>query len=115
MGVSSSGLQGDRDIMSTCVQYALGQNSAKLGHNIIMLIIDDSGIQLSELIHLWTSDFSLLDHDESRSYESSLPHIVHRVICHWFEQINCFLVSCTSTADAQGRGSPITHVRIVTL
>lgn len=36
----------------TCVQYALGQNSAKLGHDIIMFIIDDFGIQLSELIHL---------------------------------------------------------------
>ena len=36
----------------TCIQYALGQNSAKLGHDIIMFIIDDFGIQLSELIHL---------------------------------------------------------------
>lgn len=61
----SSGLQGDCDIMTTCIQYALGQNSAKLGHDIIMFIIDDFGIQLPELIHLWTSDFSLLDHDES--------------------------------------------------
>lgn len=38
--------------MTTCIQYALGQNSTKLGHDIIMLIIDDFGIQLSELIHL---------------------------------------------------------------
>jgi hypothetical protein len=36
----------------TCIQYALGQNSAKFGHDIIMFVIDDFGIQLPELIHL---------------------------------------------------------------
>ena len=51
--------------MTTCIQYALGQNSAKFGHDIIMFVIDDFGIQLPELIHLWTRDLSLLDHDES--------------------------------------------------
>lgn len=43
----------------TCIQNALGQNGAKLGHNIIMLIIDDFGVQLSELIHLEEEDKEL--------------------------------------------------------
>lgn len=36
----------------TCIQYALGQNGAKFGHDVIVLVIDDFGIQLPELIHL---------------------------------------------------------------
>lgn len=36
----------------TCIQNALCQDCSKLGHNIIVLIIDHFGIELSELADL---------------------------------------------------------------
>lgn len=45
----------------TCIEDPLGQNSSKLGHNVIMLVVNHLGIKLSELVHLRKRQFSQTD------------------------------------------------------
>lgn len=36
----------------TCIQDSLGQDGTKLGHNVVMLIVDHLCVKLPELVHL---------------------------------------------------------------
>lgn len=36
----------------TCIEDSLGQDGAKLGHDVVMLVIDDLGVKLPELVDL---------------------------------------------------------------
>ena len=36
----------------TRIQDALGQDGSELGHDVVVLVVDHLGVQLSELVHL---------------------------------------------------------------
>lgn len=36
----------------TCVEDSLGQDSAELGHDVVVFVIDDLGVELPELVDL---------------------------------------------------------------
>ena len=40
----------------TRIQNALGQDGSELGHDVIVLVVDHLGVQLSELVHLQGPD-----------------------------------------------------------
>lgn len=42
--------------------------------------------------YLWTGDLRLLDHDQSRGDQSTLSDVIHRVISHGLQEIDCFLL-----------------------
>lgn len=52
-----------------------------------------STMMTAQCTHLGTGDFSLLDHDERWGNEGTLPHIIHRIVGHGLQQIDCFLHS----------------------
>lgn len=36
----------------TCVEDSLGQDGAELGHDVVVLVVDDLGVELPELVDL---------------------------------------------------------------
>lgn len=38
--------------MLTCVEDSLGQDGAELGHDVVVLVVDDLGVELPELVDL---------------------------------------------------------------
>jgi len=89
--MTSPRAQRHRHIPTTTVNDTLGQDCTKLGHDIIMLVIDDFGIEGSEVFHFRTEDFSLLDENHCRRHEGTLAHIVHRVLGQGLDESNCIL------------------------
>ena len=77
-----AGLERDGDIPATCVDDALGQNGAKLGHDVFVFIADDFGVKLSNVFDFGRSEFRVLDEDQGWGQQRSLAHVIDWVIHH---------------------------------